>query len=38
MDYGRVRKVALNYDKTTVMSVADDGTFNLYKIDYQAML
>lgn len=38
MDYGRVRKVLLNYDKTAVLSVADDGTLYVYRIDYQGFI
>ena len=30
IDYGRVNKVLLNYDKTAVISAADDGTIYVY--------
>lgn len=34
MDYGKVRKVLLNYDKTAILSTSEDGTFYVNKIDY----
>lgn len=34
MDYGRVRQVSLTFDRTGVLSVSDDGTFYVYKIDF----
>lgn len=30
MDYGRIRKVTFNYDRSAILSVADDGTFYIY--------
>ncbi|CAD8122108.1 unnamed protein product [Paramecium sonneborni] len=38
MDYGRVRKVSLTFDRTGVLSVSDDGTFYVYKLDFQSFL
>ena len=34
MDYGKVRKVLINFDKTAVLSCGDDGTLYVYKVDY----
>lgn len=34
MDYGRVRKVAITFDRTGVLSVSDDGTLYVYQIDF----
>lgn len=30
MDYGRIRKVALNYDRSGIVSIADDGTMYVH--------
>lgn len=30
MDYGRVRKVSLTFDRTGILSVSDDGTLYVY--------
>lgn len=38
MDYGKVRKVLLNYDKTAILSTSEDGTFYVNKIDYQTFV
>ena len=35
MDYGRVRKVCINYDKTGVLTVGEDGTFYVHALDYR---
>jgi hypothetical protein len=38
MDYGKVKRVLLNFDKTAVISVAEDGTMYVYRIDYQGFI
>lgn len=38
MDYGKVRKVCLNYDRSAVLSIADDGTLYVYRLDFQGFL
>lgn len=35
MDYGRVRKLALNKDRSVALSVSDDGTLYCYQLDYE---
>ncbi|KRX11116.1 WD40-repeat-containing domain [Pseudocohnilembus persalinus] len=37
-DYGKVKKVALNFDNTAVLSVGLDGFLYVYKFDYKSML
>lgn len=34
IDYGRVRRVLINFDKTAILSLAEDGTLYVNKIDY----
>jgi hypothetical protein len=38
MDYGKVRKVAVNFDRTAILSVGEDGTFYVYSIDYNSFV
>jgi len=35
VDYGKVNKVLVNSDKTSLLSCADDGTIYVYKFDFK---
>ena len=38
IDYGNVRKVVVNFDKSAILSVGEDGTFYVYSLDYNAIV
>jgi hypothetical protein len=38
MDYGKVRRVLLSHDRTTIMSTSEDGTFYVSRIDYNTFV
>lgn len=37
-DYGKVRKIAFNYDRNAIISAAEDGTLFVHQFDYQSLI